>query len=267
MSGKKQILDPLSCLCKIGMLSYYPEGTKISIIDNIICLQEPDNVQWIKRKYYGDEKNDISTLYNPVLKAIEWYILQSESVINNIETQIMSPPLENIIMDEVFIEKEMPIDLGILQEIAGDDRKLSDSSESSLQSNVHMVDKITLIKNIMSHAVNGLSKLQKTYGDGNVILAIQFLKNNIKMALKDNYTVDIFNEINEIDCPKENILNYEKMKSIWKYEKIKIVSGQFDLLDKNSNANLEYLIKSMKSTLMDTDTKFKELVKSMNTSL
>merc|ERR1712127_680972 len=94
MSGKKQILDPLSCLCKIGMLAYYNTGTKISIINNIILFQEPSGVQWVKRKYFGDGKNDISTLYNPILKAIEWYILQNN---NDDDDKTIVSSVKNII--------------------------------------------------------------------------------------------------------------------------------------------------------------------------
>jgi hypothetical protein len=218
MSGKKQILDPLSCLCKIGMLAYYNIGTKISITNNIILFQEPNGVQWVKRKYFGDGKNDISTLYNPILKAIEWYILQNNE----------------------------------------DDNKIIVSS----------------VKNIIKYTIIGFTKLQHTYIDGNVTLAIKFLKNNLKLSLKDNLSINELMDINEMDInemnePEKNVVNYSKIKDIWNIDKIKLISKQFDLLDKNKHdpSSLEFSLKSLKSQLMDTDSKFQELVKNMNSCL
>lgn len=249
MSRKKQILDPLSCLCKLGMLAYYEKGTKISITDNIIFLQQPNNVQWVKRKYYGDGKNDIYTLYNPILKAIEWYLLyikhnmdeESEDVQKNNSQEYMEEFNQNIPSEK-------------LQNDDDDDPN---------------INKLSAVKNIISHAIKGLNKLQYTYGDGNITLAIKFLKNNLKMSLQDDFNIEKFMTFNEMDEPEENVINYSKIKEIWKSDKIKLVSKQFDILDKNKHdlSSLEYLLKSMKSQLMDTDTKFQELVRNMNCSL
>lgn len=239
MSGKKQILDPLSCLCKIGMMAYYAKGTKISITNNIISFQEPDNIQWVKRKYLGDGQNDISTLYNPILKAIEWYILQNEN-------------------DEDDEEDEKD-----------DDKERNYSISLERDNDVIYETKLSAVKNIIEHAIIGFTKLQYTYGDGNVTLAIKFLKNNLRVSMEDNFTMDKFMKLNEMDEPEENVINYSKIKEIWKEDRIKLVSRQFDLLDKNKHdvSSLEYLLKSMKSQLMDTDTKFQDLVKNMNSCL
>lgn len=207
--SKKQILDPLSCLCKIAILTFYNKGTKISIKNNIILFSQADNIQWIKRAYYGDGKNDISTLYNPILKAIDWYILNRDEDIN-----------------------------------------------------------IEPIKNIIKYAIIGLDKLQSTYENGNVILAIKFLKNNLNMCLNDNFTIDDFVFINEIKNT-ENVINYDKIKKIWTNEKINIISNQLDIINKNIEVpdSLEHLLKSINAQLMDIDTRFQNLVENMNTNL
>jgi hypothetical protein len=191
------------------MLVYYSKGTKISIINNIVYIQELDKIQWIKRTYNGDGKNDVSILYNPIIKAIEWYILE-----NRLE------------------------------------------------------DQFVYIKNIIIHAIFGLEQLQETYGDGNVILAIKFLKNNLKMCLTENFTIELFKDFNEIR-ENNNSINYVPIKNLWNSENIKLVSNHFDLLDKNmkEQSDMSCLLKSLKSQLMDTDLKFQELVKSINTSL
>ena len=258
MSGKKQILDPLSCLCKIGMLAYYCKGTKISITKNIISFQEPDNIQWVKRKYFGDGKNDISTLYNPILKAIEWYILQNQ----NENSLIKEKDEEDDIEKEDDRKKER--NNSISSEKSEKERGCNNEDDDEQKS-----INLSAVKNIIKHAIIGLTKLQYTYGDGNVTMAIKFLKNNLKMSLNDDFNMYKFMVFNEMDEPEENVINYSKIKEIWKADKIKLVSKQFDLLDKNKHdsSSLEYLLKSMKSQLMDTDSKFQELVKSMNSCL
>jgi hypothetical protein len=199
----------LSCLCKIAILTFYEKGTKISITNNIITFSQPDNMQWIKRTYFGDGKNNISTLYNPILKAIDWYILNKDEDIN-----------------------------------------------------------IEPIKNIIKYALIGLDKLQSTYENGNVILAIKFLKNNLNMCLNNNFTVDDFNNINEIKNT-ENVINYDKIKNIWTNEKINIISDQLDIINDNKDVpeSLEHLLKSIRAQLMDIDSRFQNLVQNMNTSL
>lgn len=207
--SKKQILDPLSCLCKIAILTFYDKGTKICITNNIITFSQPDNMQWIKRTFYGDDKNNISTLYNPILKAIDWYILNKDEDIN-----------------------------------------------------------IEPIKNIIKYALIGLDNLQSTYENGNVILAIKFLKNNLNLCLNDDFTNDDFVSINEIKNT-DNVVNYSKIKNIWTNEKINIISDQLDIINKNKdNPNsLEHLLKSIKAQLMDIDSRFQFLVQNMNTNL
>lgn len=205
----KQILDPLSCLCKLGMLSYYNVGTKISINNNVVHIQDYSTVQWITRTYQGDNKDDVCILYNPILKAIEWYIFY-----------------------------------------------VTDKTNEEIES----------IHNIINHAIKGLNQLQLTYEEGNIILALQFLKNNLKSALKEGYTQDEFRLINEITVD-EHLLNYDKIREIWKPENIINISNQLKLCDGADEETLSLLLMSLHATLKSKDYKFKNIVQLMNSSL
>jgi hypothetical protein len=218
----KQILDPLSCLCKLGMLSYYDIGTKISINNNVVHIQNNDSSQWIKRTYHGDNKDDVCVLYNPILKAIEWYVFHKTTIENN---------------------------------------KNEDDNEDKLSE-----EENEAITNIIEHAIIGLSKLQVTYDDGNVVLAIQFLKNNLKMALKEGYTIEQFVSFNEIE-ETDHLLNYDRIREIWKSENILNISNQLKLCDSSDDEALKLLLQSLNSTLKSKDLKFKSLVNMMNSSL
>jgi len=72
-SNKNLILEPLSCVLKIVILQYKPEGTKISIVNNAILYDEPSFGQGILRMFNGDCREDLHNLYFPLKKCIQWY--------------------------------------------------------------------------------------------------------------------------------------------------------------------------------------------------
>ena len=70
---KNIIIDPFSCLTKLSLLAYQKEGTKISIIENKILFNNPDCSQGFIRFLYGDNREDLHNLFNPIQKSVEWY--------------------------------------------------------------------------------------------------------------------------------------------------------------------------------------------------
>ena len=70
---KNIIIDPMSCLIKLGLLTFYPAGTKISIADNKITISEPSIFQGTFRFLNGDGREDLHNLCAPIMKSIEWY--------------------------------------------------------------------------------------------------------------------------------------------------------------------------------------------------
>lgn len=75
---KSYIIDPLTSICKVALLHFMPEGTKLAITHHTLCVQEYNYSQWLERMKNGDSRRDISNLNVPFLKAIRWYILESE---------------------------------------------------------------------------------------------------------------------------------------------------------------------------------------------
>lgn len=71
--NKNIILEPISCIIKLVLLDYKTEGTKISISNNSIDYYEPSQFQGILRNINGDGREDLHNIYNPILKAVEWY--------------------------------------------------------------------------------------------------------------------------------------------------------------------------------------------------
>ena len=70
---KNMLLEPLSCIFRMVLLNYKNEGIKISIVNNSIQYNEPSYYQGFFRSVNGDTREDLHNLYNPFLKAFEWY--------------------------------------------------------------------------------------------------------------------------------------------------------------------------------------------------
>lgn len=68
------ILDPLSVIIKLAILSNKPVGTKLRIDNNIIYTQEPGPFQAFCRYIFKNNKTDIQYLYNPIEFACQQYL-------------------------------------------------------------------------------------------------------------------------------------------------------------------------------------------------
>lgn len=74
---KKYILDPFNTICKLALVYFYGDNTKLSVGYNTINIQMYDYLQWSKRMKNGDTRHDISMLVVPIIKALQWYIIDS----------------------------------------------------------------------------------------------------------------------------------------------------------------------------------------------
>lgn len=68
------VLDPLSVIIKLAIISNKPVGTKISIQNNVICFQEPGMFQGICRYILHTNKTDLQFMYNPIHLACNIYL-------------------------------------------------------------------------------------------------------------------------------------------------------------------------------------------------
>lgn len=68
------ILDPLSVIIKLAILSNKPVGTKILIQNNVIYFQEPGVFQSVCRMFYNSNKTDLQYIYNPIQIACQTFL-------------------------------------------------------------------------------------------------------------------------------------------------------------------------------------------------
>jgi hypothetical protein len=77
-SGKKNtILHPLHCLYKFALLGCSDLGTKLSIYNYTVSLQDNWLLQGIVRSGW-DTREDIALLYTPIVKAMKWYFIEDD---------------------------------------------------------------------------------------------------------------------------------------------------------------------------------------------
>lgn len=68
------ILDPLTVIIKLAIISNKPIGTKICIKNNIVYLQEPGIFQGVCRYFYKINKTELQYLYNPIEIACKTFL-------------------------------------------------------------------------------------------------------------------------------------------------------------------------------------------------
>ena len=79
---KNSVLDPLTCIIRCAILSYKPIGTKLSINNNRISFVEPNFLQGTIRWTYGDKREDLHNIYNPIVKSTQWYSIDNSHILD-----------------------------------------------------------------------------------------------------------------------------------------------------------------------------------------
>ena len=83
--AKNNMLEPLTVIIKLFIFSYYNEGSKISILNNKLIIQENNYLQSTYRIINGDTKNDINILLFPMIYACQLYLLNNNKTKNFFE--------------------------------------------------------------------------------------------------------------------------------------------------------------------------------------
>lgn len=218
MNSRKNVLDPISSMCRLIMLNFRPKETKIGLINNSINIQPPSSIQWMQRKINGDERDNISLLFFVIIRIIEWYLVPIYDLkFKNRRTKI------NNNLKMYFNEQKSDIDIiDIYHEI----------EEKDVESLWNYIYKLADYMNM------GLSKLQNTYDSGNVVYSIQYYINLINLALEGKY--------NKNNLPKmigfiedKYDFEYNYIKNLWNYKKIKEICDLYDKCFETLNENFD----------------------------
>ena len=105
----RYILDPLSVIIKLAILSYKEPKTKISIYNNTLYIQEFGVFQSIVRYYFKDTKNDLHYLYNPIELACAYFLTKPFINNNNCEIKNLFQTAQKGLENLILIYKETQI--------------------------------------------------------------------------------------------------------------------------------------------------------------
>lgn len=78
------ILEPLQAMLQLALLGLCPVGTKLTIQENILYLQQPSIVQPFSRWYNADKKDDLLFLFQVIRRFIKWYNPSNGSTTNGV---------------------------------------------------------------------------------------------------------------------------------------------------------------------------------------
>ena len=73
-----QILEPFRVLVKLALLSFKKDGTKLSITNNRVSIQEPYKLQGAVRYINGNKREELSQLMKPLIRCIQLYPVYNE---------------------------------------------------------------------------------------------------------------------------------------------------------------------------------------------
>ena len=74
MNTMNYVLDPLSVIIKLAIISNKQVGTKIYISNNVVYFQEPGIFQGLCRYFLNTNKTDLQFMYNPIHLACSTYL-------------------------------------------------------------------------------------------------------------------------------------------------------------------------------------------------
>ena len=179
-------LEPLTTLIKLAILNYKKEGTKISIYNNSLYLQEPSYYQGLVRYYYSDSRCDLLKLELPIQQGLDWF---SKNGSNKEDIDYL---LKKSILGLLKLSRSYQEDSTIYKDILG----LSQIIQSFVYEEL-------LTSNTMIDNINKVWKDRNEFGCiKNIFLDIdKFLKENKVTNLNEMYT-----NININLHPIENIL-------------------------------------------------------------
>lgn len=88
LQKKTMILDPLTTMFRLSMLSFKPLGTKLSVYKNTMNYVEPGAFQGVYRWTFGEGRDDLHNIYRPIQKFLSWYSREDETISKLIDLSI-----------------------------------------------------------------------------------------------------------------------------------------------------------------------------------
>ena len=266
----KQILNPLTCIVRLAVISFKSPGVKLSISSNSIIYQEHGMLQGTIRWGKGDRREDLHNLYEPIDKAIEWY-----------------PPTCNDYMRVIYeYAKE---GLKILKK-SYTNYNINNSSlvSHSLTHYINIIDTSLLQKSqvfVSQLNLNRIPNTQSMANTPNIQCNTDNSINNENSEMLINNDINTNENIHNTNSNESltNINNINKiykplyddtgcmliLKDMWGSDDVEIICKLLKLanLNKNANKQYNYILKAIDEFLEGKDMLLRNKMHILNTTL
>ena len=230
-NNKRQLLDPIGSICHIVSLTFKPLNSKIGINNHAIVIQESNPLQWLDRYWNGDNRENISLLYNIIVRVIEWYIMPLSG---KYKVQIMEEFSDEIERKKFWI---------CLEKMC----KFLCIAFDRLQHTYYTGPVPT-----------------------NVVTTIQYYINLIKDSIEGLHTPDRLPKcIHEAE--NQNFLDYDKIKLLWNASKLEQICDLYEKCfskmnsnDKTKDEQIESYMQAIDRLIAIHDNQFRELISFSN---
>jgi hypothetical protein len=217
------ILEPLSVIIKLAIISNKPIGTKLRMYNNIIYFQEPGPFQALCRYFLKSNKTDIQYLYNPIEIACKIYLVKTDE-------QDADPDAETKIETKTKTKIETKT-------------KTETKIETKTKLNINFT-------NLFKCAQNGLLKLIETYKHCSVMrICLNYYVSLISNYLEEKNNETLFRKDDMTKFYTTEIIN--KLSQIWTSDKISIVLNLTSFLSNDTFAEMN--VKSLETIIDGID--------------
>lgn len=234
---KNYIFDPLTTIIKLAVLKNKKVGTKISIKDNIIYIQEIGMFQSIVRYYNGNTKNDLHYLSIPIEFACGKYI-NTETITRIPDIMIIFKSAQDGLLNLMETYNDYPIivhclkyyysiiETHINEQICDKNcilkQKYNKIPNIVIKSNTHLT-----LPNTTHKKKNKIKSIEDNLLDENILEENKLEENTLKEVITEEDSI-INSKIELIELYNNKLL--ESFYNIWTDSKINIVIGMIKYL-------------------------------------
>ena len=207
VNNRNYVLDPLTCLIRLAMISHLPVGTKISIQQNRVTYNHASIFQGPVRWVSGDTRDDLHNLHNPLQKITLWYHVDSQPFQYLLAKAIEGlRKVKNSYPQQSIITHTLDHYIGILEKSVTSTRNADKSLEGFIMRDAPLEDESQTLGSVGD----------KHDGEKH--------KNSGGSSVKKDT-----NEAQETDL-RENLL-YQSFKNLWNNRQLKTIYFLFQELD------------------------------------
>ena len=206
----KYILDPLSVIIKLFILSKKGVGTKLSVYNNVLYIQEVGIFQSLVRYVFRDTKIDIQYLYNPIelasIKYLDKEFIKKYPLINNLFTNAQKGlrKLTETYSEYIFINHSLYLYDNIISNHLGE----------NYNKNLFVKDNFTAL-----YSEDIMTKIKSIWSDERIKILlnmIEFIDNanssNDSIKCLEDFMISIDREVENILCLKIISLHCHSVK-------------------------------------------------------